>query len=416
MKTNLTQWLNWQSSLHHSKIELGLNRVRTVAERLNLLTPNFPIVIVAGTNGKGSSVTLLDAMLTANNMRVGRYTSPHLLHYNERICIAGTEASDTQICQAFTTIEAVRAEISLTFFEFATLAAMVLFQQNKVDIAILEVGLGGRLDAVNIFDADVALITTIDIDHSDWLGDNREAIGFEKAGILRAKKPAVCSDPNPPQSIIQHAKQLATELYCIQSDFTYQKTKDGWTWQTDNNSIIDLPKPNLRGDFQLQNAAGVLMVLKLLQLPIIPNGLTNAYIPGRFQILSGAVTHILDVAHNPIGAKVLSTTLQQYPSKGKTYIILGMLEKKDIASFINIMQDSSTDWHIAPLNTPNTATTQRLTDNLLITDNNNIITYSSITKAYNNVLSIAKDGDRILITGSFYTVAEVLSAIKWESK
>ena len=158
------------------------------------------------------------------------------------------------------------------------------------------------------------------------------------------------------------------------------------------------------------------MVLKLLQLPIIPNGLTNAYIPGRFQILSGAVTHILDVAHNPIGAKVLSTTLQQYPSKGKTYIILGMLEKKDIASFINIMQDSSTDWHIAPLNTPNTATTQRLTDNLLITDNNNIITYSSITKAYNNVLSIAKDGDRILITGSFYTVAEVLSAIKWESK
>jgi len=416
LKTNLTQWLNWQSSLHHSKIELGLNRVRTVAERLNLLTPNFPIVIVAGTNGKGSSVTLLDAMLTANNMRVGRYTSPHLLHYNERICIAGTEASDTQICQAFTTIEAVRAEISLTFFEFATLAAMVLFQQNKVDIAILEVGLGGRLDAVNIFDADVALITTIDIDHSDWLGDNREAIGFEKAGILRAKKPAVCSDPNPPQSIIQHAKQLATELYCIQSDFTYQKTKDGWTWQTDNNSIIDLPKPNLRGDFQLQNAAGVLMVLKLLQLPIIPNGLTNAYIPGRFQILSGAVTHILDVAHNPIGAKVLSTTLQQYPSKGKTYIILGMLEKKDIASFINIMQDSSTDWHIAPLNTPNTATTQRLTDNLLITDNNNIITYSSITKAYNNVLSIAKDGDRILITGSFYTVAEVLSAIKWESK
>ncbi|MFK5970934.1 MAG: bifunctional tetrahydrofolate synthase/dihydrofolate synthase [Candidatus Marithrix sp.] len=414
MKTNLTEWLNWQSSLHPSKIELGLNRVRTVAERLNLLTPNFPIVIVAGTNGKGSSVTLLDAMLTANNMRVGRYTSPHLLHYNERICIARTEASDVQICQAFTTIETVRAEISLTFFEFATLAAMVLFKQNKVDIAILEVGLGGRLDAVNIFDADVALITTIDIDHSDWLGDNREAIGLEKAGILRAKKPAVCSDPNPPQSIIQHAKQLATELYCIQNDFTYQKTKDGWNWQTDNDPIIDLPKPNLRGDFQLQNAAGVLMVLKLLQLPIIPSGLTNAYIPGRFQILSGAVTRIFDVAHNPIGAKILSATLQEYPSKGKTYIVLGMLEKKDIASFVNIMQDSSTDWHIAPLNTPNTATTQRLTDNL--TTNNNITTYSSIIKAYNNVLSIAKNGDRILITGSFYTVAEVLSTIKWESK
>ncbi|HHB93137.1 MAG TPA: bifunctional folylpolyglutamate synthase/dihydrofolate synthase, partial [Thioploca sp.] len=247
MKT-LTEWLNWQNSLHPSKIELGLNRVRIVAERLNLLTPNFPIVTVAGTNGKGSSVTMLDAMLTANNMRVGRYTSPHLLHYNERIWIAGTEASDTQICQAFTTIEAVRTEILLTFFEFATLAAMILFQKNKVDIAVLEVGLGGRLDAVNIFDADIALITTIDIDHSDWLGDNRETIGLEKAGILRYKKTAVCSDPNPPQSIIQYAKQLTTKLYCIQRDFTYQKTKNGWTWQTDNDPIIDLPKPNLRGD------------------------------------------------------------------------------------------------------------------------------------------------------------------------
>ncbi len=411
MKTNLTQWLDWQSSLHPSKIELGLNRVRIVAERLNLLTPDFPIVIVAGTNGKGSSVTLLDAMLTANNMRVGRYTSPHLLRYNERICIAGTEASDAQICQAFTIIEEVRAKISLTFFEFATLAAMVLYQQNNIDIAVLEVGLGGRLDAVNIFDADVALITTIDIDHIDWLGDNRETIGLEKAGILRANKPAVCSDPNPPLSIIKHAKQLATKLHCIQRDFTYQKTEDGWTWQTDDEILIDLPKPNLYGDFQLQNAAGVLMVLNLLQLPIIPSGLTNAYIPGRFQVLPGAITRIFDVAHNPLGAKVLTATLQQYPCKGKTHIILGMLEKKDIAGFITIMQNSGTDWHIAPLNTPNTATTECLSDNLLATGNNNITTYLSITKAYNNVLSIAKDGDRILITGSFYTVAEVLSQI-----
>ncbi len=410
MKTNLTQWLDWQSSLHPNKIELSLNRVRTVAGRLNLLTPDFPIVIVAGTNGKGSSVTLLDAMLTANNMRVGRYTSPHLLRYNERICIAGTEASDAQICQAFTTIEAVRNDISLTFFEFATLATMILFQQ-KVDIAILEVGLGGRLDAVNIFDADVALITAIDIDHSDWLGNDRETIGFEKAGILRAKKPAVCSDPNPPQSIIEHAKQLATELHCIQRDFTYNKTEDGWNWRTADKTLTNLPKPNLYGDFQLQNAAGVMMVLKLLQLPIIPSGLTKAHISGRFQILPGPVTRIFDVAHNPLGAKVLTTTLQQYPNKGKTHVILGMLDKKDTAGFINIIQDISNDWHVAPLNTPNTATAQCLVDNLLSVGNKNITSYPSITNAYNNVLSIVKDGDQILITGSFYTVAEIFSQI-----
>ncbi|MBE9561812.1 MAG: bifunctional folylpolyglutamate synthase/dihydrofolate synthase, partial [Proteobacteria bacterium] len=177
MKTNLKQWLDWQSSLHTSKIELSLIRVRTVAKRLNLLKATFPIITVAGTNGKGSSVALLDAMLTANGMRVGRYTSPHLLTYNERICLAGTYATDAQICQAFTTIEKVRVEISLTFFEFATLAAMILFKQHKIDITILEVGLGGRLDAVNIFEPDIALVTAIDIDHSDWLGNDRETIG-----------------------------------------------------------------------------------------------------------------------------------------------------------------------------------------------------------------------------------------------
>ncbi len=407
MKNNLKQWLDWQISLHTSKIDLGLSRVRIIAERLNLLTPTFPIITVAGTNGKGSSVALLDAMLTANGMRVGRYTSPHLLRYNERICIAGVDASDEQICQAFTTIETVRGEVSLTFFEFATLAAMLLFKQHKVDIAVLEVGLGGRLDAVNIFAADIALVTAIDIDHSDWLGNDRETIGFEKAGIFRANKPAVCSDPNPPQSVLKHAEQLATELYCLQRDFTYNKTNEGWTWQTNSKTLANLPKLNLYGDFQLQNAAGVLMVLELLHIPIIPNGLTNTKIQGRFQILSGPVTHIFDVAHNPLGAKILTATLQQY-TKGKTHAILGMLDKKDIAGFVNIMQDSITDWHVAPLNTPNSATIQCLVASLTAVGIRNITSYPSITNAHDSLLANVKDGDRILVTGSFYTVAEVL--------
>ncbi|WP_253181142.1 bifunctional folylpolyglutamate synthase/dihydrofolate synthase, partial [Candidatus Marithrix sp. Canyon 246] len=191
----LNQWLNWQQTLHPKEIELGLERCRTVAQRLNLLSPAFPIISVAGTNGKGSSVMFLDNILSAAGYNIGRYTSPHLLHYNERICVNGNTATDADICQAFELIDKARAEISLTYFEFSTLAAVLIFQQYKVDLAILEVGLGGRLDAVNIFDAEIALVTAIDIDHVDWLGDDREAIGFEKAGILRQQRPAVCSDP-----------------------------------------------------------------------------------------------------------------------------------------------------------------------------------------------------------------------------
>ncbi|MDM8564511.1 bifunctional tetrahydrofolate synthase/dihydrofolate synthase [Candidatus Halobeggiatoa sp. HSG11] len=409
MKNNLKQWLDWQNSLHTSKIELSLERVHSVAERLSLLEAAFPIITVAGTNGKGSSVTQLDAMLTANGMRVGRYTSPHLITYNERICIAGIYATDEQICQAFVAIEEVRKEISLTFFEFATLAAMFLFKQHKIDIAILEVGLGGRLDAVNIFDADIALITAIDIDHSDWLGNDRETIGFEKAGILRMDKPAVCSDPNPPQTVLKHAKQLNSKLYCLQRDFNYHETNNGWIWQT-NNKTIKLPHLNLYGNFQLQNAAGVLMVLELLQLPIVPSGLVNAHVAGRFQILPGPITRIFDVAHNPLGAKVLATTLQQYAGKKQIHAVLGMLNKKDVVGFVELMQDIITSWHVAPLDTPNTTSTQFLIENLTSIGIKNITGYLSVTNAYENLIQNTKEGDIILVTGSFHTVAEVLVA------
>lgn len=422
--TTLDQWLNWQASLHPREIELGLTRCHIVARRLNLLHPQFPIISVAGTNGKGSSVILLDAILAASGYRVGRYTSPHLLRYNERICIAGQEATEVELCYAFELIDQARDEVSLTFFEFATLAAMFLFQKHHVDVAVLEVGLGGRLDAVNIFDCDIALVTAIDIDHVDWLGTDRESIGLEKAGIFRSQRPAVCSDPNPPLSLIQYAQQLHVPLFYPDRDFTYHKESENtWSWRFLNPSTLlskididfsHLPRPHLLGDFQLQNAAGVLMVLNLLSEQLIfsqtalNQGLINAFLPGRFQVLPGKITRILDVAHNPLGAKVLTRLLHQYPGQGQTHAIIGMLEDKDIAAFLTIMQDSITHWHLAPLNTPRTATVQCLVDKLSDLGVTRIYSYSSITNAYSHLLSHLHHPDRIVICGSFYTVYEVM--------
>jgi dihydrofolate synthase/folylpolyglutamate synthase len=422
--TTLAQWLNWQTSLHPREIELGLDRCRIVAQRLNLLPPPYFIITIAGTNGKGSSTVLLDTILSAAGYRVGRYTSPHLLRYHERICIAGQEVTDEQLCQAFNAIETVRDNISLTFFEFSTLAAMLIFQTSQIDLALLEVGLGGRLDAVNIFDADVALVTAIDLDHVDWLGPDRESIGLEKAGILRPYHPAVCSDTHPPQSLINYAHQLPTALYYLGQHFTYQQLDNTrWSWQyhsaipdqPDNCfSYSQLPLPRLVGDFQLQNAAGVLMVLELIKgsfpcsLPAIQQGLVQAYLPGRFQILAGEMRRILDVAHNPLGAQVLNKLLHQQPSYGKTHAVVGMLKDKDIASVFKIMQNVIDHWHVAPLNTPRSATAPQLLDYLLALDITSVRHYPSITIAYNQASLTAQPGDRIVVFGSFYSVAEVL--------
>ena len=414
---NLNEWLIWQSSLHPREIELGLTRCRTVAQRLDLLPLPFPSISVAGTNGKGSSVILLDSILSAASYRVGRFTSPHLLRYNERICISGIEASNSQICEAFEQIETVRKEISLTYFEFSTLAALLIFKQQKVDFAILEVGLGGRLDSVNIVDSEIALITAIDIDHIEWLGNDRESIGFEKAGIFRTGHPAVCSDSNPPLSLIKHAEKLQTPLYYLGRDFSQIKNNEkSWKWQ-DKSTTYELPLPSLLGDYQLQNAAGVLKVLDLLNLNItktaISQGLINAKLPGRFQILSGRVTRILDVAHNPLGARVLKDLLSEYPCKGKTHALIGMLKDKDIATVLRIMKQTITDWHIAALKVERSASVESLVKilNNLGIMNKNINTYSSITEAHEYLLNSASEIDRIIVFGSFYTVQEVLTIV-----
>jgi len=415
--TTLQQWLDWQTTVHPREIALGLTRVNTVAKRLNLLKPQFPIITVAGTNGKGSSVILLDAILSAAGYRVGRYMSPHLLRYNERISIAGIEVSDAELCQAFDFIDKAREEIALTFFEFATLAAMWVFQDSEIDLAVLEVGLGGRLDAVNCFDPDIALVTAIDIDHVEWLGNNRESIGFEKAGIFRAQRPAVCSDANPPESLIKQAQQLQSKLYYQGRDFTYIKHKNNtWTWQSyapfSSNSLSSnhLPLPNLLGDFQLQNAAGVLMVLELLYQSLsisqaaVHEGLVKATLPGRFQVLPGIVPRIFDVAHNPLGARVLKASLDQMPCQGETYAVVGMLKEKDIAGFLRVMIECITHWHVAALDTPRTASAHTLVEHLTMLGATSIQSYLSIAAAYHHVEFQAKPGDRIVVCGSFYTV------------
>lgn len=414
--TTLVQWLNWQTSIHYSEIDLGLARVNAVAQRLNLLPLPFPVINVAGTNGKGSSVVLLDTILVAASYRVGRYTSPHLLRYNERICVNGIEATDSQLCQSFHQIEEARGDISLTFFEFGTLAALLVFQQSEIDLAILEVGLGGRLDAVNIVDPEIALITAIDVDHTDYLGHDRESIGFEKAGILRAQRPAVCSDPNPPQSLLKHAQQLSTSLSCLGRDFTYQKNHNRWNWQHFSLQYQNLPIPNLPGDFQLQNAAGVLMVLQLLKkFPVtktaIQQGLTGINFPGRFQVLSGDVTTILDVTHNPLSAQTLAELLHQCPCQGETHALVGMLKDKDIGGVLSTMLSEIKHWHVASLNVPRGASAEYLADNLLTIGAKHIYTYSSIAKAYQYLLNHVHVNDRIIVFGSFYTVAEVLAMV-----
>jgi len=412
--TTLTAWLDWQAQIHPQIIELNLSRCRAVAERLNLLKLPFPVFTVAGTNGKGSSVTLLESILRAAGYKTGKYMSPHLLKYNERICINGQQASDAELCAAFAEIEAARGEISLTVFEFATLAAALLFCQQQIDVAVLEVGLGGRLDATNIWDADVALVTPIDLDHLKWLGDTREKIAFEKAGIFRAQHPAVCTDLQPPDSLLDHAAALPCPLSLFGRNFHAQSLDEN-TWQWRNAELnYTLPVPNLLGEHQLQNAAGVLQALYLLKhrLPVneeaIATGLTTMQLAGRFQIFEGAVTRILDVAHNPLGIQVFRRQLLKQSCLGRTHAVVGILQEKDALGILEQMMDCVDSWHIANLDTPRNTPVEVIEDQLYRLGVGSVSRYPSIAVAYEQVCHHADAGDRVIVFGSFFTVMEAL--------
>ncbi|MBI4809018.1 MAG: bifunctional tetrahydrofolate synthase/dihydrofolate synthase [Nitrosomonadales bacterium] len=415
MPTSLASWLTYLESLHPNTIALGLERVGQVKQRLNL-QPYFPVIIVGGTNGKGSVCAMMEAMLHAAGYKVGCYTSPHLLDYNERVRIAKQEASDAELCASFEQIEQVRGDIALTYFEFGTLAAMQCFIEHKVDVAILEVGLGGRLDAVNVFEADVAVVTSVDIDHVDYLGATREKIAFEKAGIFRQGRVAICADSDVPQALRQHAQEIGAELCCIGSEFGFAQHQGQWDYRSKIGSRSALPYPALRGAFQLNNASAVLAALDALKdkLPVsmeaVRRGLVEVELAGRFQFIPGKPQLILDVAHNPHAARSLAQNLGNLPP-AKTFAVFAMLKDKDVAGVVQALDTRIDEWLVAGIDAQRGATAAELAQ--VLRDNRvggAVRVCDSIADALQQACNRASENDRIAAFGSFYTVAEVMRA------
>ena len=414
---SLSDWLSWQETLHPTMIELGLARVQAVAQRMPLVQPRCAVITVGGTNGKGSTVAMLAAILRAAHYRVGTYTSPHLLRYNERVCVNGIEASDAQLCAAFTHVDAARGDISLTYFEFGTLAALDIFSEAHLDVVILEVGLGGRLDAVNIVDPDVAVVTSVALDHTEWLGTDRDSIAREKAGIYRAGKPALFGEHAVPNSLQQHAQTIGAILYSYGTDFGARSALNAWTWWGLGKERHALVLPALRGPHQLQNAAGALMALELLtdRVPVtqaqIREGLMAVTLAGRFQVVPGPITRIYDVAHNPHGAHALAQTLRAHECSGRTFAVCGMLRDKDIAATLGELSPLVDVWYVAAVRSPRTASADELVTVARAVDASKpVFACQDITTAQQKALSEARAGDRIVVFGSFYTVAAALSA------
>jgi dihydrofolate synthase/folylpolyglutamate synthase len=416
---NLHDWLEWQEELHFTAIELGLDRCTAVAENMGLLDPDFTVISVAGTNGKGSSVTMMESILGNSGYKTGCYTSPHLIRYNERIKLDGVEVSDEMLCESFSRIDHARGDISLTYFEFGTLAALDIFHRANIDVALLEVGLGGRLDAVNCLDADVALVSSIDLDHMQWLGMDRETIAREKAGIFRGNKPAICSDPHPPDTVLEYAEEIGATLYIPGRDFNYHLSEDHWSWQWGSLVYESLPRPGQYNSCQIQNAAGVLMVLNTLksELPLkagaIEKGLENFSLTGRFQMLTEGTQTILDVAHNAQAARTLVYNLKQFPNSGKTHIIIGMLKDKDQSGVLSELIEIADSWHTVSITSSRGSDSARLKNELL--DLGVTVPISESDTVADAFLTLQKETgmhDRIVVTGSFLSVGDAIKYLK----
>lgn len=370
MPDSLDVWLERIGSLHPESIALGLDRVRTVAQRM-ALSPGGIVFTVAGTNGKGSSCAMLEAILISGGYRVGLYTSPHLLRFNERIRVGGAEAADEVIVAAFEAVEAARADTPLTYFEFSTLAALHVFSQQRLDAVILEVGLGGRLDAVNLIDADCALVTSIDVDHSDYLGNTRERIALEKAHIFRPGRPAICSDPLAPATLVEYAEKIGADLWLCGRDFRYVGDMQQWSYRGRVQRRSSLAYPALRGANQLLNASGVLAALEAMRLRIpvtqqaVRQGLALVELPGRLQVLPGLPTIVLDVAHNPHAVAHLATNLDAMDeSTGRSFAVFGALRDKDVDGMIETVRDRFQRWYLTDLPGPRGASAQWLAERL----------------------------------------------------
>lgn len=414
----LDAWLAHVERLHHRPIDMSLERVRAVAQRLGIGF-DCPVFMVGGTNGKGSTCAMLESILRAAGYRVGLYTSPHLLRFNERVRVDGVEAEDSALIEQFAAVEQARGAESLTYFEFTTLAILRLLMRARLDAVVLEIGLGGRLDAVNIVDADVAIVTSVDIDHTDYLGPTREHIGFEKAHIYRPGRPAICSDPQPPAALLKVAADLGADLWLFGRDFNYAGLNYGkglqqWAYGGRQQRRASLPYPALRGANQLLNASGALAALEALsdRLPIsqqaVRTGLLTVEIAGRFQVLPGQPAVVLDVAHNPHAAAVLAQNLDSQGFFPQTHAVFGMLADKDASGVIRRVRDRIDHWHVGPTPGARGMSADRLADLIRAEGAVSVAEHASLGEAFDAAHAGAQPDARIIVFGSFSTVAEVM--------
>ncbi|MEY4076620.1 MAG: Bifunctional protein FolC [Pseudomonadota bacterium] len=417
MKT-LSEWLAHCENLHPFAIEMGLDRVRQVADRMQIAF-KAPVITVAGTNGKGSTCAMLEAVYLQAGYKTGVYTSPHLVQFEERCRLLGESPPAAQFASAFERVELARGETSLTYFEFSTLAILKMMVEAELDVIILEVGLGGRLDAVNLVDADCAIITSIDLDHTALLGNDRETIGLEKAGIMRAGKSVVLSDPVPPESIVQHAKKLGADLWLMGQDFNFSGDQLQWSWAGRGRRYSGLAYPALRGANQLLNASGVLAAVEIMrpQLPVtaqaIRNGLAMVELTGRFQIVPGEPVLVLDVAHNPHSVAALAANLDAMGFYPCTHAVFGAMADKDLPSMLKKVLPMVDTWYFTDLPLTRAITAAQLEDQWLQMNTRQDVKasqHASPQKALEAAIAAAGPTDRILVFGSFYTVGGVLQS------
>ena len=417
--TTLEGWLAYLETLHPKPIALGLERVACVHSRMDAGLA-CPVATVTGTNGKGSTCAMLEAVYRCAGHRTGLYTSPHLVRYNERVRVDGEAQSDDALIAAFNAVEDARGDVPLTYFEYGTLAALSIFAQAKLDVAVLEVGLGGRLDAVNIVDADVAVVTSVDIDHVDYLGPTREDIGREKAGIFRAGRPVVCADPDPPLSLVAHARTLGAPIVQLGRDYGYLAQERQWQYWGPGGKRHGLPFPALRGAYQLANASTALAAIGLLRKLLhvgagaIRDGLVAVELQGRFQVLPGVPTIVLDVAHNPHAARALAATLAAMGRFPRTIAVFGILADKDLHAVIDAMKERVDRWFVGTLPGPRGASAARAVTALVEAGVAKDMTraFDDVGAAFAAARAEASDADRIIVFGSFLTVAAALAAAR----
>ncbi len=423
LPTTLEAWLARCERLHAKDIDLSLERVHIVKERLGL---SFlaPVITVAGTNGKGSTCAMLEAIALAAGYRVGAYIKPHLVHFEERCRIGGRSVTAESLLEHFAAVENARGEWALTSFEFTTLAILRLLAQAPLDLVILEVGLGGRFDAVNTIDADCVIVTSIDIDHTEFLGSTREAIGFEKAGVMRPGKPAIVSDPVPPASLLEHAKAIGADLRCIGRDFNYSGDAQQWNWSGRGQRFSGLAYPALRGANQLLNAAGVLAAFEAMREVLavsaqaVRNGFAQVELPGRFQIVAGKPTLVLDVAHNPHAVAALAHNLDRMGFHPRTHAVFGAMRDKDIAAMLERIAPLVDVWHFTDLETPRAARASELEQALQRWRAQRsppaapapCTCHADPAQALRAAIAASDPADRIVVFGSFYTVGGVLKS------